>query len=428
MGSFCCSCIDPKLYPQRFCALSCCISIAISLTAFLCAFYNPPSSKNASATNDAPLIFDAMSDSFQSSSITHNFTLNTNQYPNTYGVIVYIGNDQYSNFNASIQYKSSGARLSTNCTKAYIRSHDGTQFKCDIQPAFFENNTLFTLTLSGCDGYCHASTSIAFLSIHDISSKTKYALQTSFDPWDYVSRYHYFTVNTKGVESFKISIKDDQGDYQSKHCVYRPDYHRCIYAAPKSSQNVSFVDSDTAKYKNCNLDCGYKEWDGSYYIETLSVDVDSDIDEYLVSIDIDFDGYNSTDFYNTDLNLFMEDKSWVYIWSLVGGAIFIVVCCMIPAFWYWCKDEGRWKYKQWQTSKKKQKFLKEWKLFYMDRYNILMNVFDEKGVVDLIQSYMDDLEIIYDLRDDRVFSSWYSKKYNFKEAAKIGLDKPFLVN
>ena len=75
-----------------------------------------------------------------------------------------------------------------------------------------------------------------------------------------------------------------------------------------------------------------------------------------------------------------------------------------------------------------KKYLKEWNLFYVHRYNVLMDILGEQGVVELIQSYMDDLDVFPDLEDTKVFALWYCKKYNFEHAFDIELKRPLLIN
>ena len=425
----CGDCIDPKRHPNRFCVVWCCVSVAVSVIAFFGALQNQLSSKNDNATDDTPLILDSIYIQFASINITH-FTLNTDQYPNTYGVIVYVENPALDGYyDVSLKYLPPNSVLAKTCGSTNVGSDAPSQFICDIHPKFFQNGTLFTITLNNCHTDfgedCSATISVAFLSINQLSTSTKYTLQTSFDEWNLyaigISRYHYFTINTKYVDSFEITDKDENG---WDDCEFMLMYNRCIYVAPKTSPNVSFVDEDNAKNEVCQYNCH----DGDYYLQTLSVDVESKVNEYLVGVYVDAGSIDSTDLSvdGTDLKLYIEEDYWYYTWIILAGAVLFCLCCMIPACWTWYKHVGRMKYNKWKMDRKKKKFLKEWRLFYVNRYNMLMELFGEKGVVDLIQSYMDDLEIIYDLRDDRVFSIWYSTKYDYQQAFDIGLDKPLL--
>ena len=88
------------------------------------------------------------------------------------------------------------------------------------------------------------------------------------------------------------------------------------------------------------------------------------------------------------------------------------VLCMSPPTFFCCKGPLKNKYKLFKN-RKKQKYVNDFRKFYLNRYNLLLKIFVEKGIVDLIQMYLDELEFISDLKDQIVFRNWYIKSYNY---------------
>ena len=426
-----CNC-DPKGNPKRFCLLWGVCALIATIIVFLSIFLNPISSKNSTPQDDTLFIMNGQYDTFNSN-ITHTFTLHTSQNPNTYGVMVYSENEGFISYNISLKYKLPNATSNTECGTTSVFDGYASQFQCNILPNYFPDDTVFTLT-SQCTKHtqrdsCEAYTSVAFLSVNPLSASTKYTIQATIDqyPLSADSRYHYFTIDTSTIYSFKLSLKDED-PYEWNDCESMMVYERCIYVAPNRN-NVSFVTAETAMYKSCNYTCQSDGDDvGSYHLETLSVDVDPRYDEYLVSIYLNGGSINSNDLDLTwsDPKLFMEEDSWWYVLIAASSAIVAGLCCMTPACWCWWRGVGKEKWERRKMEKKKKKFLKEWRLFYVNRYNLLMKIFGEKGVVGLIQSYMDDLEMIHDLRDDRTFAVYYFQRYNYEQAFDIGLETPLL--
>ena len=256
--------------------------------------------------------------------------------------------------------------------------------------------------------------------MQQLSSSTKHAIETSFDQGDSfaigISRYHHFTLTAKGMYSFKLTL-----EYEYSDCQFVCECDRCIYAAP-ASNNLSFVTFETGVHNTCDYSCNNEDADYGGSLETLEVDVKNNVDECLVSVHVDAGSLDST-----DCNIDASDEN--YTLSAAGGALIAGICCTIPACWFWWKGIGKQKYEKHKLQKIKKKFLKQWKLFHVNGYNMLMKIFREKGVVDLIQSYMDELAIhTSEMKDNRLFASYYFRKYNFKQAFDIGLERPLLVN
>eukprot|EP01083_Nonionella_stella_P158516 516101_1 len=372
----------PRQHPRYFCLSSCLISIfaALIILKFIITlnFSNIFAKRAPTVQSDITLVMDTQHDSFSDTAVTHTFALDTHQYPNTYGAMVYSAVSMGSSYSITVEYQLPNTTHKHNCGSLLVDDYPKL-LTCQIAPKYMPNGTIFTITLDKCgDTFlgCASCTSCAFLS---------------------------------------VSLADCYG------CIR---YGRCIYIAPG---NATFVDKNTAEYQTCNYSChneGSEEYvDGSYYLEELQVNVRKGIGEYWVNVYVDAGSANSADLnvYGIDLKLSVSSTWWYNTIVAAAGAVIFGLCCMWPAARYWWKGVGNAKYKNWKLNKQKEKYLKQWRMFHVNRYNLLMNLFKEKGVVDVIQCYLDDLEIIIELKDGRIFSRWYHHKFN------VELKLPLLV-
>eukprot|EP01083_Nonionella_stella_P021099 58510_1 len=423
----------PRQHPRYFCLSSCLISIfaALIILKFIITlnFSNIFAKRAPTVQSDITLVMDTQHDSFSDTAVTHTFALDTHQCANTYGAMVYSAVSMGSSYSITVEYQLPNTTHKHNCGSLLVDDYPKL-LTCQIAPKYMPNGTIFTITLDQCGDtflVCASSTSCAFLSVLPLSADTEYILHTSFDENDLfaigISRFHYFKFKVTDINAFKLSLKD--GDSVSlADCYGCIRYGRCIYIAPG---NATFVDKNTAEYQTCNYSChneGSEEYvDGSYYLEELQVNVRKGIGEYWVNVYVDAGSANSADLnvYGIDLKLSVSSTWWYNTIVAAAGAVIFGLCCMWPAARYWWKGVGNAKYKNWKLNKQKEKYLKQWRMFHVNRYNLLMNLFKEKGVVDVIQCYLDDLEIIIELKDGRIFSRWYHHKFN------VELKLPLLV-
>eukprot|EP01084_Bolivina_argentea_P267325 453742_1 len=419
--------LNPHKNPKNFWISSCVISTIISAISFAVIVNQTVSSEDSSSKLDATILLDREYDTFSSTPITHSFTLHTKSHPNTYGAMVYTENNGFDVYQITLYYKFPNETTTVNCGRANPGGNFPAQFSCDIHPLFFPDATIFTIELQKCQanyGSCSSITSFAYLSVLPLSTSTKYEIQTSFDENNIfaigISRYHYFRLNANKVNSFKLSLKDTDSWY-GDNCDELIQYDRCIYVSDESN----------AQHKStCNYKC-HNDDDGSYYLETLSVTNNNHEIIYLINIYIDMSGVDSTDLdvYGTKLELFVEEDLWFYGWTVFGGCVGFIFCAMLPATRFYYQGVGKLKYQSWKLNRKKNRFIKRWNRFNLERYKMLMKVVGEKGVVDVIQSYMDDLECLIQIRDDTIFTQWYFSKYKYEQQAhNVQLQKPLLVN
>ena len=427
----CCECYNPKENPRICCAVSSCCSIIVITTVFLSIFYSPPSSKRDDPRTDSPLLLNSKYDYFEVGPIIHRFMLNADDYPNSYGAIVYVINKGVNNFKILVNFTLQNTTAQTGCG-GFSNPYSGPlQFMCTIHPThdYFPNGTNITVTLYDCEGSsCSSSTSLALLSVKPLSTNIKYAIQTSFDQ-SYtfaigITRNHYFSIDTRDIDSFQLNLYD-QDSYGFDDCDGTISYPRCIYVAPSS--NISFVNNLTAEYSNCHYYC-HKDG-GSYFLETLDIDVSDGIDEYLVTIYVDAASVDSTDFVviGTNLELYMVSHRWWYLLMAIGSALIAGLVCILPGCFYWWRGVVKVTLRNRKFGKQKRKFVKQWNSFYLQRFELLMSIFGERGLVELIQSYLDDLDIIPELKDDHIFAMYYTERYNF-DAKDIDLKRPLLIN
>eukprot|EP01084_Bolivina_argentea_P203882 348145_1 len=430
-------CCYPSKHPKKFCAFCCFLSIAISICIFLVAITYKFTSENDKPIPDTNAVLNRETKFFgPTQHVTYSFALNILHYPRTYGAILYVENSEdvvYNSFLVSLNYTLPNTTHSICCGYSYVDTEQSIYISCDIHPEYFPNGTIFVLTLNcakGDDNQCYASIYFEYLSVFLLSSSTKYSIQTLFDssyPYPMgITRYHYFIIESSQLNSFTLGLKGKTSyDTTCGNCL---SYNRCIYVT--THHNITFVNSETAQYKTCDYSCHYQfknQLDQSYYLETLQVNIDNIISTFSVSVYIDMNIDSSALFaYGVDLTLYLEEHIWYYPMLLGFGTVFIFCCCMIPAVRYYWKGVGKIKYAQWKLYRKKVEFRKKWKAFHMYRYDAMMQIFGSKDIVNLIQSYMDDLEVCTRFKDSYTFSKWYARKYNFNQVFHVQLEQPLL--